>query len=65
MMSCGCYDFNNKRWIVKPDIKGKTFNPYKKFIKKDIKNIDNKFSELRSLILKLYEYAFLYLKSKD
>jgi hypothetical protein len=30
-MSIGCYDLTNKKWLVGPELKDQSFNPYSEY----------------------------------
>jgi hypothetical protein len=65
MMSVGCYDVMNDKWIVGPEIMDKDFDPYAKWFDLDMKTLDDVIVNVRSIVLQLYELAIAYLKSHD
>lgn len=65
LMSVGCYDFNNHKWLVGPELKNTEFDPYAEYFIKDMKNVDDVIDDVRLIILKVYELAIAFLKSND
>ena len=65
MMSVGCYDFLNDRWIVGPEFKDIDFDPYAEYFTKDMKNVDDVIDDVRLTILKIYELAIALVKTND
>lgn len=65
LMSVGCYDFFARKWLVGPDFKDPSFDPYAEYFEKDIKSIDDVLDDVRSLILQMYEQSIAVLKSRD
>lgn len=51
LMSVGCYDFLNKKWLVGPDFKDMNFDPYAEYFMKDLKSVDDVIDGVRSIIL--------------
>ena len=65
MMSVGCYDFTNKQWLVGPELKDMSFDPYAEYFTKDMKNVDDVIDDVRSIILQIYELAIGFIKTND
>ena len=65
MMSVGCYDFLNNIWLVGPELKDTSFDPYAEYFTKDMKNVDDVIDDVREAILKIYELAIALLKTND
>ena len=65
MMSVGCYDFLNSIWLVGPELKDTSFDPYAEYFTKDMKNVDDVIEDVRSTILQVYELAIALVKSND
>ena len=65
MMSVGCYDVMNDKWVVGPEIMDKDFDPYAKWFDIDMKTLDDVIVNVRSIVLQMYELAIAYLKSHD
>ena len=59
VMSVGCYDFINHKWIVGPEMKDSRFNPYSEYYKADMKYVQSLISDIRDTILKVNEQALL------
>lgn len=64
-MSDGCYDFISQKWLVGPEIKNDTYDPYSKYYLDIKKNIDTFIVELRNNILALYEKSCILYKLKS
>ena len=65
LMSVGCYDFINKRWLVGPEMKDMDFDPYAEYFMKGLKSVDDVIDGVRSIILQMYELSLAVLKSND
>lgn len=65
MMSIGCYDFVNDKWVVGPDMKDLSFDPYMEYYDDDMEFLDGILSEVRDNIFKVYELCEVIDKSKD
>ena len=65
MMSVGCYDFSNHKWLVGPELKDTSFDPYAEYFTKDMKNVDDVIDDVRSTIFKVYELAIALIKTND
>lgn len=65
LMSVGCYDFLNKRWLVGPEMQDLSFDPYSEYFTKSMKNIDDVIDDVRSTILNIYELAIGLIKTND
>ena len=64
-MSAGCYDFTNKRWLVGPEIKDMSFDPYANYFDKDMKYVDDIIDDIREIVLTVYELSIATLKTTD
>lgn len=62
-MSVGCYDFYKKEWLVEPEMKDMTYNPYQDFYKADLNYLDEYIDDVRLLILEIYEKSKVLLSS--
>lgn len=65
LMSVGCYDFLNNKWLVGPDLLDTDFDPYAEYFMKDLKSVDDIIDGVRSIILQMYELSVGLLKSND
>ena len=65
LMSVGCYDFLNNKWLVGPDLLDTDFDPYAEYFMKDLKSVDDIIDGIRSIILQMYELSVGLLKSND
>jgi len=57
MMSVGCYDVINDRWLVGPDLKNKDFDPYSEYYGDDMEYVKDVIGDIRNIILECYESA--------
>lgn len=65
MMSIGCYDFINKEWIVGPEFLSTDFDPYSEYYNDDMKYINSIISDIRNVILEIYELLIVINNSND
>ena len=65
MMSVGCYDFLNKKWIVGPDFENIQFDPYSEYFDDDMAYVDGILTDMRNTIFEIYELCIVYKNSKD
>lgn len=57
IMSVGCYDFDNKKWLSGPEILDKDFNPYEKYYDGIQKHLDDISDEIRRHVFMCGELA--------
>jgi hypothetical protein len=57
IMSVGCYDFDNKKWLSGPEILDKNFNPYEKYYDGIQKHLDDISDEIRKHVFMCGELA--------
>lgn len=65
LMSVGCYDFLNKIWLVGPEFKDISFDPYAEYFNVDIKNVKDILPDVRNIILEMYELAIALVHATD
>ena len=65
MMSVGCYNFLEKKWEVGPELKKPGFDPISEYYPKGMKLVKSIIDDIRSIILDIYEQAFVMKKSSD
>lgn len=65
MMSVGCYDVINRRWLVGPEMKDSDFDPYAEYFTADMKIMDDVITDVRSLVLQMYELSIAVIKTRD
>lgn len=65
LMSVGCYDLLNRRWLVGPDLKDEGFDPYEEYYKSDMRNVKDLIDDIRANILSTYEISIVLLKTTD
>lgn len=65
LTSVGCYDFDLRKWLVGPEMKDLSFDPYKKYFGKDMKRLSGIIGKVRQSIFETYELALVMLKSND
>lgn len=65
MMSVGCFNFTQKKWIVGPELADKSFDPYSQYYDDDMEYVQNVVDDIRSVILNVYELAVVMKKSTD
>lgn len=63
MMSIGCYDLFAEKWIVGPDFKDESYNPYSDMYKEIQANSEGLATQIRNMILSIYEIAIVYKKN--
>lgn len=65
MMSIGCYDFLEKRWLVGPEFVPQNFDPYSEYYHENMQYVNSIIDDIRSIILECYEHAMVLKSSKD
>ena len=61
-MSVGCYDLKREQWLVGPELKDQSYDPYSELYK-DIKSKSEKLIEgIRTAVMKVYENAVVFKK---
>ena len=65
MMSIGCYDYINKEWVVGPEFLSLNFDPYSEYFNEDMKYINSIISDIRNIILEIYELVIVISNSSD
>lgn len=65
MMSVGCYNFTQKKWEVGPELKKPGFDPISEYYPKGMKLVKTIIDDIRSIILDVYEQAFIMKKTGD
>lgn len=65
MMSIGCYDFFKKEWIVGPELLPQDYDPYSEFYNDDMQYINSIISDIRNVILEIYELVVVLNNTKD
>ena len=63
LMSVGCYDFFNRKWLVGPEMTDPAFNPYSEYFKEIQAKSDKYAQKIRNMILSIYEMAVVYKKN--
>lgn len=56
-MSVGCYDFTAQRWLVGPELKDQSFDPYSEYYKEVQAKAEGICASIRNNILSTYEKA--------
>ena len=64
-MSVGCYDLFRQRWLVGPELKDTKFNPLSEYYRDIIACAEHTLASIRQQLLKTYEAAMVYMKTKD
>ena len=64
-MSIGCYDYLNNEWIVGPEFIPNNYDPYSEFYNEDMKYINSIISDIRNIILEVYELLIIIKNSTD
>ena len=64
-MSVGCYDLFRQRWLVGPELKDPKFNPLSEYYRDIIACAEHTLASIRQQLLKTYEAAMVYMKTKD
>lgn len=65
LMSVGCYDLLNQRWIVGPEFKNISFDPYAQWYFKDLDYIGDDLDSIRDAVMKAYETSLVFTKTDD
>lgn len=65
MMSVGCYDFFEKKWLAGPEIKDISFDPFASYFFKDMKKVSDVIYDIRNIILEMYELCIAVVKAND
>lgn len=65
MMSVGCYDVQEERWVVGPDMKPTDFDPYEEFYSEDMEHVKDVLEDVRRILLGCNETATVVLNSAD
>ena len=63
MMSVGCYDLFSSKWIVGPDFKDQSYNPYSDLYKEIRAKSEGLAMQIRNMILSIYEMAVVLKKN--
>lgn len=61
MVSVGCFDYLNEKWLVGPMIYDLDFNPIEEYLEDIMKNLGDLYNDIHSLILDAYDNARLIL----
>jgi hypothetical protein len=64
-MSIGCYDYLNNEWLVGPELLPNNYDPYSEFYNDDMKYINSIISDIRNVILEVYELIIVIKNSID
>jgi hypothetical protein len=64
-MSVGCYDFLKDKWLVGPELKDTSFNPYSEYYKSIQHHAKGLTTSVRSSILNVYEKAIVLKKNVE
>lgn len=65
LMSIGCYDVLNGKWLVGPEFNPMEFDPYNEYYAEDMKNVSSVIDDIRNVILECFETAIVIRNSKD
>lgn len=61
-MSIGCYDVNADEWLVGPELKDSSYNPYSELYKEIKKKSESLIKDVRDKVLDVYEKAIVLTK---
>ena len=61
-MSIGCYDLKNDKWLVGPELKDLSYNPYSDLYKEIQKKSHKIIEDVRNVIFDVYEKAVVFTK---
>lgn len=62
-MSVGCYDLKNDKWLVGPEFKDLSYNPYSDLYKEIQSSAQKIINDVRNTVFNVYEYAIVFEKS--
>lgn len=65
LMSVGCYDVQEERWVVGPDLKPTDFDPYEEFYSEDMEHVKDVLKDVRRILLGCNETATVVLNSAE
>lgn len=65
LTSVGCYDFGLRKWLVGPELRDQSFDPYMKYFGKDMKRLSGIIEKARQAIFETYELSLVLLKSSN
>lgn len=65
MVSVGCFDYLNEKWLVGPMIYDLDFNPIEEYLEDIMKNLGDLYNNIHSLILDAYDNARFILMLKS
>lgn len=65
LTSVGCYDFGLGKWLVGPELRDQSFDPYMKYFEKDMKRLSGIIEKARRAIFETYELSLVLLKSSN
>lgn len=63
LMSVGCYDLTNHKWLVGPEMTDPSFNPYSEYYKEIQMNSEKYAIKIRNMIFSIYEIAVVLKKN--
>lgn len=64
-MSIGCYNLFRQRWLVGPELADPKFNPLSEYYRNIIACAEHTLANIRQQLLKTYEAAMVYMKTKN
>lgn len=65
MMSVGCYDLLEHKWIVGPEFKDMNYDPFGEFYKDDMRTRSAILNNIRDIIFKIHEDSIVLSETRD